>query len=360
VPVSESDLPVELPYEVDYTPKGKPPLATAEDWVNVKCPKCGGEAKRDSETLDTFFDSAWYYYRYVSPDFKEGPVDKLRVAKLLPIDVYSGGSEHTLGHTLYARFFTKFFKDLGLVSFDEFAHRRVQHGIILGPDGARMSKSRGNVVNPDDLVREYGADTVRIYLCFIMPYEDTVAPWNPKAIAGVHRFLSRIWQMAEKVGEDELASDDLHQMHKTIKNVGEDLRDFKFNTAVAFLMEWINYLSSKKSVSEAEYRNLILMLAPCAPHMADEIWSEFFGESASVHSQDWPSFDEKYLVEDEIVIAVQVNGKLRGQITASRDATEAELEKLAREDENIKKHLADKEVVKLIYVQGKILNFVVK
>lgn len=370
VPVPEKDLPVELPYEVDYTPKGKPPLATAENWLNVKCPKCGSDAKRDAETLDTFFDSAWYYYRYVNPSFENGPFDEEKVAKVMPIDVYSGGSEHTLGHTLYARFFTKFFQDLGLIEFSEFAHKRIQHGIILGPDGNRMSKSKGNVVNPDDLVREYGADTVRIYLSFIMPYEDTVAPWNPKAIAGVYRFLTRIWQLQSKAESGERKAEsakDLHMMHKTIKNVGEDLREFKFNTAVAFLMEWINYLTSKESVSEAEYRNLILMLAPFAPHMTEELYQTLPSEKRkaksekfdSVHLQSWPEYDEKYLVEDELVIAVQVNGKLRGQVKAGKDATEAEVEKIARSDGNIQRYLAEKEVIKLIYIQGKILNFVV-
>lgn len=360
MPVPEKDLPVELPYEVDYTPKGKPPLATASEWMKVKCPECGKDAKRDAETLDTFFDSAWYYYRYIDPKYEKGPVNKDLTSKIMPIDVYSGGSEHTLGHTLYARFFTKFFKDLGLVELSEFAHRRIQHGIILGPDGNRMSKSKGNVVNPDDLVREYGADTVRIYLCFIMPYEDTVAPWNPKAIAGVNRFLMRIWQMTEKVEDSEPSRQDLHQMHKTIKNVGDDLKEFKFNTAVAFLMEWINYLSGKKAVCSVEYRNLILMLSPFAPHMAEEIWANLVGIKESVHLQPWPKYKSEYLVEDEVVIAVQVGGKLRGQIKAGKDSAQEELEKLAREDENVMKHLAEKKIVKVIYVQGKILNFVVK
>ena len=179
---------MELPYNVDYTPKGKPPLATDEEWLNTTCPKCGGKAKRDAETLDTFFDSAWYYYRYVSPDYSDGPFDSQKVKTLMPIDVYFGGSEHTLGHTLYARFFTKFFKDIGLVEFSEFAKKRVQHGVILGPDGNRMSKSKGNVVNPDDVVKEFGADTVRLYLCFMMPYEAT-APWSSGAISGIYRFL---------------------------------------------------------------------------------------------------------------------------------------------------------------------------
>ena len=202
VPVPLEDLPVELPYNVDYTPKGKPPLATDEEWLNVKCPKCGGKAKRDAETLDTFFDSAWYYYRYVSPQYEKAPFDENKVQQLMPVDVYFGGAEHTLGHTLYARFFTKFFKDLGLVSFDEFAAKRVQHGVILGPDGNRMSKSKGNVVNPDEVVKEYGTDTVRLYLCFMMPYEAT-APWSTTAIGGVYRFLKRVWELQSRIQNSE-------------------------------------------------------------------------------------------------------------------------------------------------------------
>jgi leucyl-tRNA synthetase len=223
VPVPEKDLPIELPYDVDFMPKGKPPLASNDKWLKVKCPKCGKDAKRDAETLDTFFDSSWYFFRYLDPDYAQGPFDTEKAKKLTPVDVYFGGAEHTLGHTLYARFFTKFFKDLGLVDFDEFALKRVQHGVILGPDGNRMSKSKGNVVNPDDLVKEYGADTVRLYLSFMMPYIETTAPFDPGAIGGIYRFLKRIWELYEKVGEDEPSEVSLHNMNKTIKKVTEDL-----------------------------------------------------------------------------------------------------------------------------------------
>lgn len=360
VPVPEEELPVKLPYEVDYTPKGKAPLATAEEWVSVKCPKCGTDARRDAETLDTFFDSAWYYYRYLDPKFSHTPFSKDLAEKIMPVDVYYGGSEHTLGHTLYARFFTKFFKDLDLIQFDEFAAKRVQHGIILGSDGQRMSKSRGNVVNPDDVVGEYGADTVRVYLCFMMPYADTVAPWNPRAITGMHRFLSRIWQLNEKVIEGELDNKSLHFMHKTIKKVGTDIAQVKFNTAVAALMEWLNHLTAKEDIALEEYRTLLLLLAPFAPHMTEELWSEMGLGKTSVHLESWPAYEAKYASSDETIVAVQINGKLRAEIRASADSTQEDLEKLAREQENVKKHLAGVEVVKVIYVQGKILNFVVR
>jgi leucyl-tRNA synthetase len=400
VPVQDEKLPVELPYNVDYTPKGKPPLATDEQWLNVKCPKCNGKAKRDAETLDTFFDSAWYYYRYLSPDFIDGPFDPQKVKELMPIEVYFGGAEHTLGHTLYARFFTKFFKDLDLVQFSEFAKKRVQHGVILGPDGNRMSKSKGNVVNPDDVVKEYGADTVRLYLCFMMPYEAT-APWSTNAISGIYRFLKRTWELYEKIQDSELSQEDLTQMHKTIKKVGDDLNNFQFNTAVAALMTWLNFLSAKQKVAKQEYETFLKLLAPFAPFITEELWQSlnssannvsmrgpvrnFPPASApsslasshkvravgspsipatpfnSIHLQEWPKYDSKYLVEDEIPIVVQINGKLREtiRIQNSERKIQNKVEKVAKNSQKVKKHLEGKEIKRVIYVEGKLLNFVV-
>ena len=398
VPVPYENLPVELPYNVDYTPKGKPPLATDEEWLNVKCPKCKGAAKRDAETLDTFFDSAWYYYRYVSPHFEKGPFNTKEVAELMPVDVYVGGAEHTLGHTLYARFFTKFFKDIGLVSFDEFAKKRVQHGVILGPDGNRMSKSRGNVVNPDDVVREYGADTVRLYLCFMMPYEAT-APWSMGAISGIYRFIKRVWDLAEKISETKLGHEDLIQMNKTIKKVGEDLDNFHFNTAVAALMTWLNFLSAKKQIAKEEYTVFIRLLSPFAPYVTEELWqilalrslSELDESSdastpaelgarpaergltktsshrtaprafSSIHMEKWPEFDAKFLVEEEVSVAVQVNGKLRDTIRVQslEFRVQNKIEEQARKSEKVQKYLEGKKIIKVIYIQGKIINFVI-
>ena len=360
VPIPYQELPVELPYNVDYTPKGKPPLATDEEWLNIKCPKCGGKAKRDAETLDTFFDSAWYYYRYLSPKFTGGPFDPEKAKELMPIDVYFGGSEHTLGHTLYARFFTKFFKDLGLVQFSEFAKKRVQHGVILGPDGNRMSKSKGNVVNPDDVVKEYGADTVRTYLCFMMPYEAT-APWSTGAISGIYRFLKRVWELSEKVDGSELSQSDLAQMHKTIKKVGDDLNTFQFNTAVASLMTWLNFLSAKQKVAKQEYETFLKLLAPFAPFITEELWQVINSSSKSIHLGKWPEYDSKHLVEEEISIAVQVNGKLRDtiQVQNSKIKLQNEIEERAKKSERVQKHLEGKQIKKVIYVEGKIINFVI-
>ena len=326
----------------------------------------------------------------------------------MPVDVYFGGAEHTLGHTLYARFFTKFFKDLGLVSFDEFAAKRVQHGVILGPDGNRMSKSKGNVVNPDEVVKEYGTDTVRLYLCFMMPYEAT-APWSTTAIGGVYRFLKRVWELQSRIQNSEfrMTGEDLLQMHKTIKKVGDDLENFHFNTAVSALMTWLNYLSAKKSVCQEEYEVLLKLLAPFAPHITEELWQlggpvagfppvsarsneTNFGELRaaggpstratplesvengksstvngqlfqSIHLEPWPKFDPKYLVEEEVSIVVQVNGKVRDTVTIqnSNIKSQNQVKEAAKKSEKVQRYLEGKTIIKLIYVEGKIINFVV-
>jgi len=360
VPVSLENLPVELPYNVDWAPKGKPPLATDAEWLNTKCPKCGGKAKKDAETLDTFFDSAWYYYRYCSPDFKNGPFDEAKVAKLMPIDVYFGGAEHTLGHTLYARFFTKFLKDIGLVPFSEFAQKRVQHGVILGPDGNRMSKSKGNVVNPDEVVKEYGADAVRLYLCFMMPYEAT-APWSTSAISGIYRFLKRVWELQEKVSDLELSQSDLTQMHKSIKKVGDDLDNFQFNTAVAALMTWLNYLSAKKAIVKEEYATLLRLLSPFAPFIAEELWQSKGLSANSIHLENWPSYQAKYLIEEIVSIVIQINGRLRGTIEVqnTKIKEQKEIEEAAKLSPKISKYLENQSIKKVIYVEGKLINFVI-
>ncbi len=366
VPVPYEDLPVELPYNVDYTPKGKPPLATDEEWLNVKCPKCSGRAKRDAETLDTFFDSAWYYYRYVSPHYEKAPFDEKEVEKIMPVDVYVGGSEHTLGHTLYARFFTKFFKEIGLVSFDEFANKRVQHGVILGPDGNRMSKSRGNVVNPDEVVKEYGADAIRLYLCFMMPYEATAA-WSAGAIGGIYRFLKRVWDLQSKVKsqkskvKSQLSKEDLNRMHNAIKKVGEDLDNFHFNTGVSALMIWLNFLSVKKEIGEEEYKVFLKLLSPFAPHITEELWHLVNPTADSIHLETWPEVNPGYLIEDNVSIVVQINGKVRDavEIPSSESKTQNKVEEKVKKSDKIRKYLEGQQVKKVIYVEGKLINFVV-
>lgn len=409
VPVPLEDLPVTLPYDVDYQPKGKAPLASNEEWMKVKCPKCGKDARRDPETLDTFFDSSWYYYRYIDPHYEKGPFEETKVKELMPLDIYFGGGEHTLGHTLYARFFTKFFKDLHMVDFDEFALKRVQHGIVLGPDGNKMSKSKGNVINPDDVVKEFGADATRVYLSFMMPYAAT-GPWATGAMYGMFRFLKRVWDLGEKVTNDyllltknttngqslmansQLSRQDKVVMNKTIKKVGEDIGEIKLNTAVAEFMKWLNHLESKKSVSKDEYKNFLLILAPFAPHMSEELWQSMFGvhsaevgakssraaiemdkpkqgensasspreDFMSIHQQPWPEVDPEFLVEDMTTIVVQINGKMRGAVVmpTSDVADKEKVIAAAQSEEKVSKHLEGMTAKNIIYVPGKILNFV--
>lgn len=385
IPVPEKDLPVELPYKVDYKPQGKPPLATAQDWLKVKCPKCGGEALRDSETMDGFVDNSWYFYRYLDHLNNEAIFDTKLIAKWLPVDIYIGGAEHTVGHTLYSRFFTKFFQELGLVSFDEYALKRIHHGVILGPDGARMSKSRGNVVNPDEQVKLYGADAIRLYLMFLGPF-DIVTSWNPNNLNGAYHFLQRVWLLQEKVtdgrgpvtSQPPLTNDDLKMMHKTIKKVTSDLEQVKFNTAIASLMEWMNYLSKKPQVSKKEYGILLQLLSPIVPHITEELWSfdlvhperiPLSGRSRraqdkhnwSVHQQSWPQSDSKYLEEAQVTIAVQVNGKVRDVLLLEKDIVSDSkvVEKMAINSEKVQKYLAGKSVKRSVYIPGKIISLVV-
>ena len=361
VPVPYEDLPVELPYEVDHRPQGKPPLATANEWMKVKCPQCGKDAEREPETMDGFVDNSWYFYRYLSPKSKDYIFDKDLERKWIPIDIYFGGAEHTLGHTMYSRFFTKFFYDYGLTESEEYALKRFNHGVILGSDGSRMSKSKGNVVNPDEQIKNFGADAVRIYLAFIGPY-DIVAPWNPGGIGGIYHFLQRVWMLQEKItiNDERLTMNDLRMTHKTIKKVTKDIEELKFNTAIAALMEWSNYLLRKKKVSTEEYKTFLILLAPFAPHITEELWVQI-GKGYSIHQQSWPKFDNKLLEEDEIAIPVQINGKVRDIFVIEKDIINDKevVEKRAMMSQRVKKFLEGKNIKKTIYVPAKIINFVI-
>lgn len=361
VAVPEKDLPVNLPYDVDFMPKGIPPLASNKEWLNVKCPKCGGDGERDPETMDTFVDSSWYFFRYLDADLETAPFDTDLARKVMPVDIYFGGAEHTLGHTLYSRFFTKFFKDLMLTDLEEYALRRINHGIILGPDGTKMSKSRpDSVVSPDEEVKKYGADTIRLYLAFLMPYEAT-GPWDRERVNGPYRFLQRVWGLQEKLDDSILSDIDLRQMHKTIKSVSGDLEEIKFNTAVARLMEWLNYLSAKTKASKEEYKNLLLLLAPFAPHITEELWSFDFAQDKdkwSIHQQSWPKFEEKYLVVGEVTIVVQVNGKVRENFKMTKGVSENEVAEIAKSSQKVKKFLTG-EIVRTVFIPDRLLNIVV-
>lgn len=358
VPVPEQDLPIELPYDVDYQPQGKSPLASNNDWLHVKCPKCGGEAERDADTMDTFVDSSWYFFRYLDPNLESKIFDKQIAEKIMPVDIYFGGAEHTLGHTLYSRFMAKFIKDIGYSELEEYALRRVNHGIVLGPDGQKMSKSKGNVVNPDDEVKKYGADAVRIHVSFFMPY-DGVGPWISDRIWGPFRFLERVWHLQDKIDKDaECSNQDKIIMSKTIKKVAEDIEKISFNTAISAIMEWLNHLSKKKVLSLDEYKNLLKILAPFAPHITEELW-EKIGEKYSIHNQKWPQIDDKNLTDETVKIAVQVNGKLRGilEIDSAQIKDQSQVEDRARKDQKISKFLTGN-TQKIIFVPGKIINFI--
>jgi leucyl-tRNA synthetase len=358
VPVPDADLPVVLPDNVEFKPTGQSPLVSATEWKNVKCPKCGGEAQRETDTMDGFFDNSWYFFRYLDPKNMDEIFDTKLAQKWLPLQIYFGGAEHTLGHTLYSRFFTKFLFDLGLIDFEEYAKRRVNHGIVLGPDGDKMSKSKGNVVNPDDEVKRFGADTIRIHMAFFMPYNGT-GPWVSERVSGSYRFLTRVWELQNNIEDKDLTSKDLNIMHKTIKKVTDDIEGISFNKSVAALMEWINYLS-KSGVSKVEYSTLLILLTPFAPHITEELW-EIMGENYSIHQQSWPKFDKKFLEEEEISMVIQVNGKVRDIILIQKDieSNEEVVVKMAKEAAKIQKFLEGKEVKKVIFVPGKVVNLVV-
>ncbi|MEG1753036.1 MAG: leucine--tRNA ligase, partial [Christensenella sp.] len=341
VPVPESDLPVTLPYDVDFTPDGTSPLAKKEDFVNTRCPICGGKATRDVDTMDTFVCSSWYYMRY--PDNKNSSEawNKQIIDKMLPVDKYIGGAEHAVMHLLYARFFTKAFHDMGYISFDEPFTSLVHQGTILGPDGEKMSKSRGNVVSPDALIKKYGSDTLRMYLAFGFNYIEG-GPWNDGGVGAVHKFLGRVERLTDTVcslkgGKGTVDFDVNYRLNYAIKNVTRDIPVFSFNTAVARLMELVNtmYKYMEKTPDavflKAVTKKLCLLLAPFAPHFAEEMW-ERLGCEYSIFNQDFPVCDESALVRSTVNMAVQLNGKVRAKFDIGADATKDEIEALVRKE----------------------------
>ena len=359
-PVPERDLPVKLPFIQDYKPlgTGKAPLASHPEFYETKCPKCGGEAKRETDVSDTFLDSAWYFLRYVSTDMGTAAFDRERVKKWLPVNMYIGGAEHSVLHLLYSRFIAMVLKDLGFVSFEEPFTRFRAHGLIV-KDGAKMSKSKGNVVVPDAYIKKFGADTLRAYLMFMGPFSQG-GDFRDTGIEGMHRFLKRIWTlfMSGPVGNSSGPAG-LQIMHKTIKKVTEDIEKLNYNTAIAALMEWYNFLSQQKSISREEVEVFVKLIAPFAPHLSEEIY-RVLGNKTSINVSAWPVYDQKYLVKEEVTIVVQVNGKLRGNIVVSPETVKnkTEIERLAGVNENVKNNLQGKAVKKVIYVEGKVINFV--
>jgi leucyl-tRNA synthetase len=370
VPEKLENLPVLLPEDVAFMPTGESPLKTHKQFLEATCPQCGGPAKRETDTMDTFMDSSWYWFRYLSPHDDSRPIDPELAARWTPVDMYTGGIEHAILHLLYARFFTKVLRDLGYVSVDEPFLRLRNQGMILGSDNEKMSKSRGNVVNPDDLVAKYGADTVRAYLMFLGPW-DQGAPWSYTGIDGQARFLNRVYGLATEAPEGNgsggvTEADLLRAINHAIKEVTEDLEAFRFNTAIAELMTLQGALSKARTaglggteVWQSGLRALLTMLAPLVPHISEELWRRL-GNEESVHLQPWPDYDPAALVAETVTMAVQVNGKVRGQIEAPVGADNEQVLQLARTEANVVRHLEGKQVTREIVVPGRLVSFVVK
>ncbi len=361
VPVPEEDLPVKLPDVKSYEPTdtGESPLAEMTDWVNTTCPRCGGPAKRETDTMPQWAGSSWYYLRYIDNhnDDAIGDPDKLKY--WLPVDWYNGGMEHVTRHLLYSRFWHQFLYDIGVVPTKEPYAKRTVQGLILGEDGEKMSKSKGNVVNPNDIIDEYGADTLRTYIMFIGDYEKP-APWSDNGTKGCRRFLDRIWKMQDNVTDSlDFSADMESAMHKTIKKVSEDYEAMKFNTAIAALMSLVNDFSAKGSVTKGEYSTMLKLLYPVAPHITEELW-QIIGMPGMLHDTEWPVYDEAKTVDAVMEMAVQVNGKVRGRITMPADADVTLYKELAFQNENIARFTEGKKVVKEIFVPGRIFNLVVK
>ncbi|MEM6431680.1 MAG: leucine--tRNA ligase [Deinococcota bacterium] len=370
VPEKEENLPVVLPEDIAFLPTGESPLKSHEAFINCTCPSCGGAAKRETDTMDTFMDSSWYWFRYLSPNKEDGPFDSALAQQWTPVNLYTGGIEHAILHLLYARFFTKVIRDLGLTTTSEPFTKLRNQGMILGEDNEKMSKSRGNVVNPDDLVAEYGADTVRTYLMFIGPWSEG-GPWNSQGIEGVSRFLRRAWSLIVEPAQDGQADPDADKtltraMNLAIKEVTEDLDAFQFNTAIAELMTLVNVMSKAKntkvvitSVWQDACKMLVTLLAPFAPHISEELWSRL-GHETSVHLETWPGYDEAALEQSTVPMAVQVNGKVRAQIEVPKDASKEAILEVAKAEPNIAKYLQDGDIKREIVVPGKLVNLVVK
>ena len=371
VPVPEKDLPVLLPEVKNYQPTdtGESPLANISEWVNTTCPKCGGEAKRETDTMPNWAGSSWYFLRYTDPKNDQEFASQEKLKYWTPVDWYNGGMEHTVLHLLYSRFWNKFLFDLGLVPTSEPYKKRTSHGLILAEGGEKMSKSKGNVVNPDSIVERFGADTLRLYEMFMGPFEQAIE-WNESSLVGPRRFLEKVWKLQNRVsltkssdipsehGQTSFGEPDSPVTHhQTIKKVSDDVETLGFNTAVSTLMIFANDLDKRAQVSQGEYETLLKLLAPFAPHMTEELWYEL-GHTDSIHIADWPQYDEKKLVRDVVTIVVQVDGKVRGKFTAPTNIGEEEVVARAKALPEVAKWLGDKKVEKQIFVPQKLVNFV--
>ena len=360
VPMDEKDLPLRLPEVENYEPShdGESPLSHMDSFVNTTCPVCGGPAKRETDTMPQWAGSSWYFLRYIDPHNHEVLADPKLLDHFLQVDWYNGGMEHTTLHLLYSRFWHRFLYDIGVVPTKEPYKKRTSHGMILGSNSEKMSKSRGNVINPDDIVNEYGADTLRTYEMFMGDFEKA-APWSTNGVKGARRFLDRVYGLAELINDESGYSKNLESLiHKTIKKVTDDYETLKFNTAIAALMSLVNEFYGQGSITKKDYETLLILLNPVAPHITEEQFHEVIG--GYLNEAKWPTYEEDMLVDDEVEIPVQFNGKVRFKVVVPKEATEEEVFAKAEATEDFKNWLEDKKIVKKIYVKGKILNIVIK
>ncbi len=360
VAVPYDELPLKLPPVDNFEPgqDGESPLAKIDSFVNCKCPKCGGDAKRETDTMPQWAGSSWYFLRYCDPNNDEALASKEALEYWMPVDWYNGGMEHVTRHMIYSRFWHHFLYDIGAVNTPEPYAKRTAQGLILGPDGEKMSKSKGNVVDPNDVVETYGADVLRVYVLFMGDYEQA-APWSESSVKGCKRFLDRIWALQDKlIDGDEYRPEMTAAMHKTIKKVSEDIEAMKFNTAIAAMMTLLNTIDGIGSINRAEYKSLLMLLNPFAPHITEEIYNNNFG--AILSEQPWVTYDESLCVESSVEVAVQVNGKIKAKIMVPSDAEQPEVLEIAKKDPNISGLVDGKTIVKEIYVKGRLVNIVVK
>jgi leucyl-tRNA synthetase len=363
VPLPENELPLELPDVEHYEPSGtgESPLTTIDEWVNTTCPKCGDPAKRETNTMPQWAGSSWYYLRFIDPNNDKALMDKKKEKYWSPVDFYVGGAEHATRHLIYARFWHKFLFDIGVVSHDE-PFKRLQHvGLIMAEDGRKMSKRWGNVINPNDIVKEYGADAMRVYEMFMGPFSQSCA-WNTRGLVGARKFLEKIWKIKSKVESQKSKVQNkklLSILHKTIKKVGGDIEGFKFNTAISTMMIFANAMEKEEIISKDNFEKFLIILAPFAPHFCEEIWTEL-RNTESVFKQDWPKFDENLACDEMISLVIQVNGKLRDTIEVEASIKEEKAKEIALDSEKIKTWTDGKEIVKVIYVKGKLVSIVAK
>lgn len=361
VPMDEKDLPLELPDLEEFIPgeDGKSPLAKVDSFVNTICPKCGGHATRETDTMPQWAGSSWYFLRYIDPKNNNEFADSKKLKYWLPVDCYNGGMEHVTRHLIYSRFWHRFLYDIGLVPTKEPYSKRTTQGLILGPDGDKMSKSKGNVINPDDIVKEYGADTLRTYILFIADYKDS-APWNENGVKGCKKFLDRVTRIEEFATDEDITNDEIEkELNKTIKKVSEDYEEQKYNTAIAAMMTYVNLLYKQEKVSKKYIAPFLQILNPIASHVTEELW-ERLGFEGHIFSSKWPEYDISKIIESNVELAVQINGKVRFKITVPTSFSEEEIKEQVKNDDKLTQYIDGKQIQKIIVIKSRIVNIVVK